>query len=250
MPPCPQCLLQRVYPQVARHVATPSPGGTFIFVTRNPNAHYAQCWENGFFDRTSLHALGYICHLGHGGDACPAGSPHHQLTIIDINGWHKLKVGFCKCRASGVSYERYRQLLRMSWYPASFNRPKTAFTFDVLETYHKVTLQGKLNLYDFYHAIMHKSDNQGRSKPLVSSFKQLSLFSIDESTTSTVTMKSPAACVSGGISRSSNAGVALTTHILFPQQRLDPLQSIVPPVPTPSETFRRIGIVFLVLTSE
>ena len=56
----------------------------------------------------------------------------------------------------------------MRWYPASFNRPGTAFTFDLLETYHKVTLQGKLNLYDFYHAIMHKTDNQGRSKPIVS----------------------------------------------------------------------------------
>ena len=55
----------------------------------------------------------------------------------------------------------------MRWYPASFNRPRTAFTFDLLETYHKVTLQGKLNLYDFYLAIMQKTDNQGRSKPVV-----------------------------------------------------------------------------------
>ena len=55
----------------------------------------------------------------------------------------------------------------MRWYPASFNRPRTVFTFDLLETYHKVTLQGKLNLYDFYLAIMQKTDNQGRSKPVV-----------------------------------------------------------------------------------
>lgn len=127
----------------------------------------AQCWKEGFFDRTSLHSLGYTCYLGHGGDPCPVESPLRQLTIIDINGWHKLQVGFCKCSAGNVPH--YRQLLRMRWYPASFNRPKTAFTFDLLETYHKVTLQGKLNLYDFYHTIMQKSDNQGRSKPLVSS---------------------------------------------------------------------------------
>lgn len=55
----------------------------------------------------------------------------------------------------------------MRWYPASFNRPRTAFSFDILDTYHKVTLQGKLNLYDFYLAIMQKSDNQGQSKPVV-----------------------------------------------------------------------------------
>ena len=68
----------------------------------------------------------------------------------------------------------------MRWYPASFNRPKTAFTFDILETYHKVTLQGKLNLYDFYHAIMHKTDNQGRSKPLVSTLDDRNHFLLME----------------------------------------------------------------------
>ena len=64
-------------------------------------------------------------------------------------------------------HEHYRQLIRMGWYPASFNHPRTMFSFDLLGTYHKVTLQGKLNLYDFYLAIMHKSDNQGRTKPVV-----------------------------------------------------------------------------------
>ena len=134
------------------------------------HAHHAQCWKDGFFDRTSLHSLGYIFYLGHGGNACPVGSLR-QLVIIDTNGWHKVQVGFCKCGISNISHEEYRQLLRERWYPASFNRPKTAFTFDLLETYHKITLQGKLNLYDFYHSIMQKSDNQGRSKPLVSGLK-------------------------------------------------------------------------------
>jgi len=87
----------------------------------------------------------------------------------------------------------------MRWYPASFHRPKTAFTFDLLETYHKVTLQGKLNLYDFYHAIMQKSNNQGRSKPMVRGFRRLKLFVIDGFSNSTVIMKSPAVYVSGGI---------------------------------------------------
>ena len=134
------------------------------------STHYAQCWKGGFFDRTSLHSLGHVSHLGHDGDPCPAGSAIRCLTIIDANGWHNVQVRFCKCGAGRAPREDYRQLIHMRWYPASFGRPKTAFTFDVLESYHKVTLQGKLNLYDFYHALMHKSDNQGRSKPLVSDF--------------------------------------------------------------------------------
>ena len=127
--------------------------------------HDVQCWKDGFFDRASLFSLGSVCHLGHGGAACPTDSPPRTLTVVDTNGWHKLRVRFCSCIP-----EQYRQLLRMRWYPASFDRPRTAFTFNLLETYHKVTLQGKLNLYDFYLAIMHKSDNQGRSKPMVRDF--------------------------------------------------------------------------------
>ena len=133
----------------------------------SPRSHCLQCWKDGFFDRASLHSIGFICHLGHGGTACPANSQPHNILVIDINGWHKLRVGFCTCGANAPWHERYRQLLRMRWYPASFNRPQTAFTFNLLETYHKVTLQGKLNLYDFYLAIMQKTDNQGRSKPVV-----------------------------------------------------------------------------------
>ena len=60
----------------------------------------------------------------------------------------------------------------MRWYPASFSCPQTAFSFDLLETYHKLTLQGKINLYDFYLAIMQKSDNQGRSKTIVRGLPQ------------------------------------------------------------------------------
>lgn len=85
-----------------------------------------------------------------------------------MNGSHKVRVTFCLCDPTAPWSERYRQLLRMGWYPASFSRPRTAFSFDLLDTYHKVTLQGKLNLYDFYLSIMQKSDNQGRSKPAVS----------------------------------------------------------------------------------
>jgi len=157
-----------MHPKVTQHAAATSSRGRPVLLTSRHCTHYTQCWKDGFFDRTSLQSLGYVCHLGHDGSECPADPPLYQLTIIDVNGWHKVQVGFCKCGASNVSHEHYRQLLRMRWYPASFRRPKTAFTFDLLDTYHKVTLQGKLNLYDFYHAIMHKTDNQGRSKPLVS----------------------------------------------------------------------------------
>lgn len=161
-------LLQWMYCQPTQSVTVAPLGGTFIpqLIYYDRDTHYLQYWQGGFFDRTSLHALGFVYYLGHDGDPCPVESQPRGLMIIDMNGRHKVRIGFCTC---GISRnERYRQLLRMNWYPASFSRPMTAFSFDLLETYHKVTLQGKLNLYDFYHAIMQKTDNQGRSKVMVS----------------------------------------------------------------------------------
>lgn len=39
--------------------------------------------------------------------------------------------------------------------------PRTAFTLDLLNTFHLITLQGKLSVYDFYRAIDRKSNNDG-----------------------------------------------------------------------------------------
>jgi hypothetical protein len=58
--------------------------------------------------------------------------------------------------------------MRARWFPATFNRPKTAFTFDCLDTFHELTLQGKTPVYDFYHMILHKTDNLELQKPIVS----------------------------------------------------------------------------------
>jgi len=45
--------------------------------------------------------------------------------------------------------------------PASIDHPKSAFTFDVLDTFHLLTLQGKTSAYDYYYSLAHKSDNTG-----------------------------------------------------------------------------------------
>ena len=68
-------------------------------------SYYPQCWKDGFFDQASLYSLGFVCHLGHEGDACPMDSQPHNLLIININGWHKLQVKFCTCGANPLSHE-------------------------------------------------------------------------------------------------------------------------------------------------
>jgi hypothetical protein len=59
--------------------------------------------------------------------------------------------------------------LRTRWFPATFNRPMTAFTFDCLDTFHELTLQGKTPLYDFYHMVLHKTDSLELHKTVVRS---------------------------------------------------------------------------------
>jgi hypothetical protein len=216
----------------------------------NSHSRYPQHWQNGFFDRTSLYSLGFICHLGHDGDPCPIGPPPRNLTIIDTNGWHKVRVGFCTCDTKLPWNERYRQLLRMRWYPASFNRPRTAFSFDLLETYHKLTLQGKLNLFDFYLVTMQKSDNQGRSKTMVINLWLLPFNVAQEPFNSIDITRSHAALGSGEISKASNVAVVPIKHTLFPQQHLDHSRSSVPPARIPGETFQKTGTLPQTLTSE
>jgi len=130
---------------------------------------FVQVWSDGFHQRTSLLELGHSFYIGHQHTPCPSPNARFQkILIIDHSGAHHIKVQFCACKEDPKWIEHYCQLLRMKWYPASFNRPRTAFTFDILDTYHKITLQGKLNLYDFYKTLMQKSDNCGRKKVIVS----------------------------------------------------------------------------------
>ena len=63
-------------------------------------------------------------------------------------------------------------------------RPQTVFTFECLETFHELTLQGKTNLYDYYHTLLRLSDNANLSAPIVS-LPLLSNFTTDSDFNST-----------------------------------------------------------------
>jgi len=87
-------------------------------------------------------------------------------------GVHYIAVDFCNCR-HGIFHQR-TQLLRARWFPATVNRPKTVFTFDCLDTYHELSLQGKTTAFDFYHAVLRRTDNVQLEKDIVSLGRALS----------------------------------------------------------------------------
>ena len=115
---------------------------------------------NGFyFCRSSLHEAGLRIQLGHDGAKCisPISGPP-AFTVTDLSGVHCVAVDFCDCRQNGI-VPRHIQLLRAGWFPATFNRPQNAFTFRCLDFYHELTLQGKVNAYDFCHTVLRLTDS-------------------------------------------------------------------------------------------
>jgi CxC2 like cysteine cluster associated with KDZ transposases len=120
-----------------------------------------------FFEPITLKALGARIQLGHiVGDPCP--NPRQAkgdaFVIIDTHGIHDVGLDFCGCESSkGV----VRQLLRSRLYPATVQNPATAATFRVLERFHLLSFESKCSAYEFYHSLVHESDNIGIQPPKV-----------------------------------------------------------------------------------
>lgn len=129
---------------------------------------HPKVWNGKYFEKATLESLGHIMNLAHPTNVCPVGPEIQRILVVDMSGYHYVRVRFCACSASSF-LEPFRQLLRFQWYPASILRPKTVFTFDLLDSYHKFSMQGKLNVFDFYTSIMQKTDNRGHEKVKVCS---------------------------------------------------------------------------------
>lgn len=101
--------------------------------------------------------IGLEVHLGHNGSECTAPiSKSINFEVLDLTGQHTVTIFFCGCPGAPPIHV---QLLRAGWFPASTERPNTVFTFDVLNTFQLLNLQGKLSAYDFYQSLVHKTDN-------------------------------------------------------------------------------------------
>ena len=88
--------------------------------------------------------------------------------MFDITGIHTIDVTYCECKSDGSEVSPRVQLLRAQWFPATWHRPGTAFTFRFLNFIHKLQSKCKVNLYDLQSAISDILDNAGLAKPLVS----------------------------------------------------------------------------------
>lgn len=78
---------------------------------------------------------------------------------MDLSGFHHISVQWCDCDdAADTVLSHWQQCMRHQWFPATSQCPQTVFTFQVLNHFHKLSLQSKANLYDFYATLEHITD--------------------------------------------------------------------------------------------
>ncbi|KAG2151533.1 hypothetical protein DEU56DRAFT_869093 [Suillus clintonianus] len=121
--------------------------------------HRLQKWNGEYFEFASLKSLGLRIQLGHAlGHTCPkpCRAFNDDFIIIDSHGVHEVLLDFCDC---ALATTHVQQLLRMSLFPATTAVPKTAATFCLLEEFHLLSLESKVSGYQFYYALMRRSDN-------------------------------------------------------------------------------------------
>ena len=146
--------------------------------------HMIQQWNGNCFVPSTLHDLGLMLHLGHGGDCCPAyarqfhnDSPdqvgqgfsfpnarpyadgevaEEDVCVVHTSGVFQSCVRYCGCVDAP---ERHIQLLRLKLFPASFVRPNTAFTFALLDHFEIDAMECKTSAMNFFAKLRRLTSN-------------------------------------------------------------------------------------------
>lgn len=119
--------------------------------------HQPQRWKNGSFEKVSLYELGVVLNLG--GCCCTKdGSPFgdRAITVIHINGVFTTSVRFCHCPGAAADHE---QLFANRLFPSTFDRPSTAFTFQLLDYFAIDAMECKTSAQSFFQKLRRMTNN-------------------------------------------------------------------------------------------
>jgi hypothetical protein len=113
--------------------------------------HHIGEWSGTHFKRTSLHTLGAAIYLGHCGEKCKnrLPGPGRNTVIVHTNGIHHVCIEYCRCDDVPEAI----QLAQSQLFPATMERPETAFTFAVLNDFHMHSLTSKKSAMDYIDAL-------------------------------------------------------------------------------------------------
>ncbi|KAI0693053.1 hypothetical protein C8T65DRAFT_586112, partial [Cerioporus squamosus] len=104
--------------------------------------------------------LGHLWYLGHSGEACPEllqdGPKPRQVTVTHTNGIHVCNIVMCRCPSYLPWFD---QRLLAQLLPGTTNKPKSAFTFEVMADAHLDTLMSKKSAYDYVRKLRRRTNN-------------------------------------------------------------------------------------------
>jgi hypothetical protein len=91
-------------------------------------------------------------HAGHASLECPQSDPAKEtvICIVDVLGVFHHRFRWCCCESAEPTYA---QLLRLGLYPASTDRPETAFTFSLLDYFNIDVVECKTSANNFYNKL-------------------------------------------------------------------------------------------------
>ncbi|KAH6894792.1 hypothetical protein BKA70DRAFT_1117388 [Coprinopsis sp. MPI-PUGE-AT-0042] len=134
----------------------------FIDAHQRSPTHWAHVWqsEGGYFLKTDISSVSTMpfIQLGHDGHPCKAvyeDNLKRNFIIVDTNGIHSTRLRFCACDGCPSPAD---QLLQARLFPATFQDPRTAFTFSVLKAYEAHHLESAESAYSFVTAPRHLTD--------------------------------------------------------------------------------------------
>ncbi|KAG8794906.1 hypothetical protein FRC12_020323 [Ceratobasidium sp. 428] len=105
-----------------------------------------------------LKDLGCRLALGFHREPCVVGK-EREILVVSMHGFRRVKVVFCQCSRSTTLDAEYRQLLRARLFPSSSELPSTVFTFNVLESFHLASAEGKMSGGRFYSMLTRLTDS-------------------------------------------------------------------------------------------
>lgn len=112
--------------------------------------HRIQRWTGTHFEGYSLCDLGLTMNLCRDRKPCPASFVKKEVIFVHTNGIHRCLIQFCNCDTAAPNFQ---QLLLRRLFPATLKDPATVFTFDLLRTFHQLTLSSKITQYDYIDAL-------------------------------------------------------------------------------------------------
>lgn len=136
--------------------------------------HQTELWNGEYFAPKTLHSLGYTFHLCQKVNKCSLANTYPkssepmpgstnslpddsnapsilEMTIISSSGIHSVWVANCKCSRT----KPYSQLLAARLFPATTLKPKSAFTFEVLDHFLVDSTVCKTTAFSFYEKLRH-----------------------------------------------------------------------------------------------